>query len=252
MKMWQDDKTPQAEGRIENLKELVNAIAEHETIPAFLEHVSLVMDRQQDENEPQVTLMTLHASKGLEFPYVFLPGWEEEIFPSKRSLEEAGAQGLEEERRLAYVGITRARTAAYISYAAQRFVFGKTMYALPSRFIAEIPKEHAIEETDPGLYATPSSQQQYRPSYVKSFSNAYATQPLSAPATGGHGMLLEGQARELVYETEDGETIFTPGAKVFHDKFGYGIVISKRGDMLDIKFEHSGLKKVLSSFLKQG
>ncbi|MGE3769971.1 MAG: ATP-dependent helicase [Bdellovibrionales bacterium] len=245
--MWQQDKTPQAQGRLENLKELVNAMAEFESLPAFLEHVALVMDAAKDNDTPMVTLMTLHAAKGLEFGYVFLPGWEEDIFPSKRTLDESGSAGLEEERRLAYVGLTRARQQAYVSFASQRRVYGNTVYALPSRFVAEIPADNRIDEKDPGMYAAPSAA--YR-GQQGSFSNAYASRSFEPPAAS-KSVLLEGQVRELVYETEEGDTIFTPGARVFHDKFGYGTVVAKRTGMLEVKFDTSGLKKVADSFVQK-
>jgi DNA helicase-2/ATP-dependent DNA helicase PcrA len=245
--MWQQDKSAEAAGRLENLKELVSAMAEFESLPAFLEHVSLVMEASADNDTPMVTLMTLHAAKGLEFEYVFLPGWEEDIFPSKRTLDESGTQGLEEERRLAYVGITRARQQAYISYASQRRVYGNTVYAMPSRFVAEIPPEHKKEETDAGMHT--ASAPAYRHSAPPQ-AGFYAARPLATPIKPTSA-LLESTARELVYETDEGDIIFTPGARVFHDKFGYGTVVTKRGDMLDIKFQTSGLKKVLASFVQK-
>lgn len=140
--MWQADKSPEAPGRLDNLKEFVSAIAEFDTLESFLEHVSLVLEVTEQKDVDQISLMTLHGAKGLEFAYVFLPGWEEEIFPSRLSLSENGAKGLEEERRLAYVGITRARKKATISYVANRLMHGSWMNAIPSRFIAELPPEN--------------------------------------------------------------------------------------------------------------
>jgi len=138
--MWQNDKTPEAPGRLENLKELVNQLDNFENLQGFLEHVSLVMDNEQDSGGAKVSIMTLHAAKGLEFPAVFLPGWEDGLFPSQRSMDESGLKGLEEERRLAYVGITRAEEVCTISFAANRRVFGQWQNALPSRFIDELPR----------------------------------------------------------------------------------------------------------------
>lgn len=135
--MWQADKTPEAPGRLENLKELVKALESFENLQGFLEHVSLVMDNESDDGGAKVSIMTLHAAKGLEFPAVFLPGWEDGLFPSQRSMDESGLKGLEEERRLAYVGITRAEEVCTISFAGNRRVFGQWQSQMPSRFIDE-------------------------------------------------------------------------------------------------------------------
>jgi len=141
--MWQADKSPDSPARLDNLKELITAMAGFDTLEAFLEHVSLVMEVTENNRDNQVSIMTLHGAKGLEFPYVFLPGWEEEIFPSPLSLTENGLKGLEEERRLAYVGLTRARERAFVSHVASRFIHGRGINPLPSRFIGEIPEEHS-------------------------------------------------------------------------------------------------------------
>src|SRR6056300_785753 len=150
--MWQNDKTPEAAGRLENLKELVKALESFENLQGFLEHVSLIMDNESDDGGAKVSIMTLHAAKGLEFPAVFLPGWEDGLFPSQRSMDESGMKGLEEERRLAYVGITRAEELCTISFAANRRVYGQWQSALPSRFIDELPSAHVDVLTPPGLY----------------------------------------------------------------------------------------------------
>ena len=123
--MWMADKSPEAEGRLENLTELINAMQDFDSLQGFLEHISLVMDGDRDNEDGEVTLMTLHAAKGLEFDTVFLPGWEEGIFPSQRTIDENGAIGLEEERRLAYVGITRARRHVQLSFAGSRRIHGQ-------------------------------------------------------------------------------------------------------------------------------
>ena len=154
--MWQADKSPDAPGRLENLKELVVAMAEFENLGGFLEHVSLVMDNAADSAGDMVNLMTLHSAKGLEFDTVFLPGWEEGVFPSLRSLEESGLNGLEEERRLAYVGLTRARRRAFVSFAANRQIHGKWQSAARSRFIDELPDEHIEVTSEMGLAAAPA------------------------------------------------------------------------------------------------
>ena len=138
---WQNDKTPEGPGRLENLKELVKALEQFENLQGFLEHVSLIMDNTQEDEAAKVSIMTLHGAKGLEFPSVFLPGWEDGLFPSQRSMDESGLKGLEEERRLAYVGITRAEDICTISFTANRMVFGQWQSQLPSRFIDELPEE---------------------------------------------------------------------------------------------------------------
>ena len=150
--MWQNDKTPEAPGRLENLKELVKALEGFENLQGFLEHVSLIMDNENEEAGAKVTLMTLHAAKGLEFPAIFLPGWEDGLFPSQRSMDESGTRGLEEERRLAYVGITRAEEVCTISFAGNRRVYGQWQSQMPSRFIDELPEAHVEVLTPPGLY----------------------------------------------------------------------------------------------------
>src|SRR5690606_4005857 len=147
--MWQADKSPDSPGRLENLKELVRSMEEFETLGGFLEHISLVMDRDTVEAEDAVTIMTLHSAKGLEYDTVFLPGWEEGLFPSQRTMDELGRAGLEEERRLAYVGITRARKRARLSVAQNRRIHGLWQSALPSRFLDELPAD-AIEVKDTG------------------------------------------------------------------------------------------------------
>jgi len=154
--MLQADKSPQAQSRLDNLKELVRAMGQFGTLNEFLEHVELVMDNAEGSNShDQVQILTLHSAKGLEWPMVFLPGWEEEVFPSRRSLDEQGAKGLEEERRLAYVGITRARERAYISFAANRQIYGRWTSVLPSRFVDELPAQHVDAVSETG-YVAPS------------------------------------------------------------------------------------------------
>ena len=144
--MWQQDKSPEAPGRLENLKELVRALADFETLAGFLDHVSLVMENEENADGDRVSLMTLHGAKGLEFDTVFLPGWEEGLFPNQRAMDESGAKGLEEERRLAYVGLTRARRRAIVSHAANRRIYANWQSSIPSRFIDELPEEH-VERT---------------------------------------------------------------------------------------------------------
>ncbi|MBR1226797.1 MULTISPECIES: ATP-dependent helicase [unclassified Bradyrhizobium] len=137
--MWQKDRSADAAGRLDNLKELVRSMEEFENLQGFLEHISLVMDRDGGAEEEAVSLMTLHSAKGLEFDNVFLPGWEEGLFPSQRTLDEQGRAGLEEERRLAHVGLTRARRRAKLYFATNRRIHGTWTTTIPSRFLDELP-----------------------------------------------------------------------------------------------------------------
>jgi len=253
---WKSSKSPQAPSKLENLKELVNAAGEFDTLAGYLDHVSLVADINQDTSEGQVMLMTLHAAKGLEFPVVFLPGWEEEIFPSARSLDENGNEGLEEERRLAYVGITRARESCRISFAANRLVYGRWQNAMPSRFIDELPEKHVEVVSEPGLYGNAASELAAYSSFndMAETNDTYDTpgwrRAKSARGRTGSAPMLEGRA-ELVATSSPGSTSFRVGSRVFHQKFGYGHVVAAEGNKLEVDFDHSGHKKVIDSFLEQ-
>jgi len=254
--MWQADKTPEAPGRLENLKELVKALEEFENLQGFLEHVSLIMDNESDEAEEKVTIMTLHAAKGLEYPAVFLPGWEDGLFPSQRSMDESGLKGLEEERRLAYVGITRAEVLCTVSFAANRRVYGQWQSQLPSRFIDELPQEHVEVLTPPGLYGggygaaarvgggSPLEERAARsdaynsPGWKRMQARGGAARQVQSPAES-RGLTIDATA----------VSVFTKGDRVFHQKFGYGTVMGIEGDKLDIEFEHTGAKKVVARFV---
>ncbi len=254
--MWQAEKSPDAQGRLENLKELVKALNEFENLQGFLEHVSLVMDNEQDDAAPKVTIMTLHAAKGLEFPCVFLPGWEDGLFPSQRSMDESGVKGLEEERRLAYVGITRARRLCTISFAANRRVYNQWQSALPSRFIDELPPAHVEVLTPPGLYgggygaAAPASRTESRLMDGAARADVYnspgwrrmqarsADRPVSQPR----------EARDMVIDASAAPS-FDLGARVFHQKFGHGTVVAIEGDKLTIDFDKAGQKNVVARFV---
>lgn len=227
--MWQAEKTPDAQGRLENLRELVSAMAEFETLSAFLEHVSLVMENAETSTEPKVTLMTLHGAKGLEFECVFLPGWEEGLFPSQRSMDENGASGLEEERRLAYVGITRAKKRAFIAYAGNRRIYGNWTSSIASRFIEELPDDHIAVSSDMGLHGGGRS--------MHWDSSGFAAQRTAPSATT---VPVRKSAGGIV-----------AGSRVFHEKFGGGTVINTDGNKLDVKFDAAGLKRVLDSFVTQ-
>jgi DNA helicase-2/ATP-dependent DNA helicase PcrA len=268
--MWQADKSPDAPGRLENLKELVQALEEFENLQGFLEHVSLVMDNDTDEAGAKVSIMTLHGAKGLEFSNVFLPGWEDGLFPSQRTMDESGMKGLEEERRLAYVGLTRARVHLTVSFAANRHIYGRWQSSLPSRFIDELPPDHVDVLTPPGLYGG-------------GFGAAAATSATAPPGASGGSVLEEraanastynspgwkrmaarrgehglGQpqdvraraARNMVIDAEAASR-FETGTRVFHQKFGYGRISEIEGDKLTVAFEKAGEKKVVASYVTQ-
>ena len=258
--MWQADKTPEGPGRLENLKELVKALEQFENLQGFLEHVSLIMDNESSEEGAKVSIMTLHAAKGLEFPAVFLPGWEDGLFPSQRSMDESGTKGLEEERRLAYVGITRAEEVCTISFAGNRRVFGQWQSALPSRFIDELPEDHVEVLTPPGLYgggfgaagmggfgggsassgieSRVAEANVYNSPGWKRLQSRSAQRPVSQPR----------ESRDTVIDLQ-AVSAHAVGERVFHQKFGYGVIAAIEGDKLDIEFEKAGAKKVVARFV---
>ena len=250
--MWQNDKTPEAAGRLENLKELVKALEQFENLQGFLEHVSLVMDNDSQDGEEKVSIMTLHAAKGLEFPVVFLPGWEDGLFPSQRSMDESGLKGLEEERRLAYVGITRAERICTISFAGNRRVFGQWQSSMPSRFIDELPDDHVEVLTPPGLYgggygaaATPSSLHEAAANADGYNSPGWRRMQERA---GQRGVSQAKEARHMIIDAT-AVPAYDLGVRVFHQKFGYGAVIGTEGDKLEIAFDKAGVKKVVAKFV---
>ncbi len=245
---WQNDKTPEAPGRLENLKELVNQLDNFENLQGFLEHVSLVMDNEQDSGGPKVSIMTLHAAKGLEFPAVFLPGWEDGLFPSQRSMDESGLKGLEEERRLAYVGITRAEEVCTISFAANRRVFGQWQNSMPSRFIDELPEDHVGVLTPPGLYGggQVSAGIETRAAQANVY-NSPGWKRMQA-RQGQYGMSQPRESRNTVIDAT-AVASFTLGERVFHQKFGYGGVVGIEGDKVEVEFDKAGTKKVVARFL---
>ena len=262
---WKNDKTPEAPGRLENLKELVKALEGFENLQGFLEHVSLIMDNEKQSDGAKISIMTLHAAKGLEFPMVFLPGWEDGLFPSQRSMDESGLKGLEEERRLAYVGVTRAEEVCTISFAANRRVYGQWQSALPSRFIDELPSEHVDVLTPPGLYgggygaagmaanASPATQSMVGSDIFDRVSKAdvYNSPGWKRLQERGAQRSMR-QPSESKHMTIDLTAIseFTLGDRVFHQKFGYGEVLGIEGDKLDIEFDKAGPKKVVAQYIQ--
>ncbi len=257
IEMWKNSKSPQAPGKLDNLKELIQGVSEFDTLEGYLDHVALVAERNENETSGCVWLMTLHAAKGLEFPVVFLPGWEEEIFPSKRSLDEKGNAALEEERRLAYVGITRAEESCRISFAANRQIFGRWQTAIPSRFIDELPEDHVEVMSEPGLYGNAAADLASHSSFdgQKLRDDAYYDNPgwRRARAAGSRRIsdppLIEGRAK-AVSVSAPGKSKFEKGQRVFHQKFGYGKVSAIEGQKLTVDFEHSGPKKVIDTFIE--
>ncbi|HET7887633.1 MAG TPA: 3'-5' exonuclease, partial [Bradyrhizobium sp.] len=279
--MWQKDRSADAAGRLDNLKELVRSMEEFENLQGFLEHISLVMDRDGGAEEEAVSLMTLHSAKGLEFDNVFLPGWEEGLFPSQRTLDEQGRAGLEEERRLAHVGLTRARRRAKIYFATNRRIHGTWSTTIPSRFLDELPA-HNVEITESKGGSGWGGAGGFGPSRfdnVESFGSSYATpgwqraqanrargggrqnygfeerqSPFGSRDTGGFAkpkrapLVIEG---ELIAKSTGTTSDFSLQDRVFHQKFGYGHVVKIDGNKLTIAFEKAGEKKVVDSFVER-
>ncbi|WP_421790914.1 ATP-dependent helicase [Hyphobacterium sp.] len=252
--MWREDKSPQAAGRLDNLKELVRSMGEFDTLEAYLEHVSLVADIDTASDGDEVSLMTLHAAKGLEFPLVFLPGWEETVFPSQRALDEKGTSALEEERRLAYVGLTRARERAIISFTANRMIFGRWQSVIPSRFVDELPADHAEAVSDTGYYDSGPGFEGVK-EQADPFNSSYSSpgwkryQAASGAGRKGSAAVIEGKAN-YVETSSAGSGQWKPGDRCFHDKFGYGTVQRADGAKLTVAFDKAGEKKVVESFVR--
>jgi DNA helicase-2/ATP-dependent DNA helicase PcrA len=255
------DRGPTSQTRLENLKELVQSMAGYETLQAYLEHVSLVMDLDRGAGEDAVQIMTLHAAKGLEFPLVFLPGWEEGVFPSQRSMDEKGEKGLEEERRLAYVGITRARQEARISFAANRQVYGRWTSQLPSRFVDELPLANVEAASETGYYGGGPGMQQTASRWddSASFGQGYSSPGWKrAQERNYHGgpagrtQVIEGEGRLVAVSDTGKASAYQRGDRVFHIKFGYGAVTHVEGNKLTVSFDKAGEKKVIDSFVEKG
>ncbi|HWA62407.1 MAG TPA: UvrD-helicase domain-containing protein [Caulobacteraceae bacterium] len=253
------DKGPTSQTRLENLKELVQSMGAFETLEAYLEHVSLVMDLERDGGDDAVQIMTLHSAKGLEFPLVFLPGWEEGVFPSQRSMDEKGEKGLEEERRLAYVGITRAREEARISFAANRQVYGRWTSQLPSRFVDELPAAHVEAASETGYYGGGPGMREAgsrwddvsygagydSPGWKRAHARGYAGGP------PGRTQVIEGEGRLVAVSDPAHASAYAKGDRVFHQKFGYGAIRMIEGNKLTVAFDKAGEKKVIDSFVER-
>ncbi|MEZ5647868.1 MAG: UvrD-helicase domain-containing protein [Alphaproteobacteria bacterium] len=232
--MWQADRSAEAPGRLENLKELVAALAEFENLNGFLEHVALVMENDGSTEGARVSIMTLHGAKGLEFDTVFLPGWEEGVFPNPRSLDENGAAGLEEERRLAYVGITRARRRLTILSVANRRIYGTWQSCIPSRFLDELPAEDIERSGSPGLSAGANR----AVGVLREMRTGWQRAQLSSSSSGGY-------APDDIYDE------IATGDRIFHVKFGMGTVLATDMDRLTIAFDAAGEKTVVAGFVRK-
>jgi len=281
--MWQKDRSADAAGRLENLKELVRSMEEFENLQGFLEHIALVMDAEQSDGEERVSIMTLHSAKGLEFDTVFLPGWEEGLLPHQRSLDEQGRAGLEEERRLAHVGLTRARKRAKIYFVSNRRIHGSWSSTIPSRFIDELPEAHVEVQQSKGGFGGFGGYGGYGTSRfdeMQSFGSTYSTPGWQrAQARGQRGgfedetqdfedqdaegrpapraprrnpprapLTIEG---ELVAKSTGTVSPFSIGDRVFHIKFGNGDVVAVEGNKLTIAFDKAGEKRVVDSFVQR-
>ena len=285
--MWQADRSAEAPGRLENLKELIRSMEEYESLRSFLEHVALVMDAEQNENLDAVNIMTLHSAKGLEFETVILPGWEEGLFPHQRALDEGGRSGLEEERRLAYVGLTRAKKNLHIWFVSNRRIHGLWQSTIPSRFLEELPEAHVevvaggdsyggyggrgggygqsrFDRADPfeNTYSTPGWQraQQNRSDATRNNWGSRSGAKVERIGYGETDSVLGAGRGSVKGRTIDGELVaksvsetpsnFDVGDRVFHIKFGNGNVSSIEGNKLTIDFDKAGQKRVLDSFVK--
>jgi DNA helicase-2/ATP-dependent DNA helicase PcrA len=264
--MWQLDRSAEAPGRLENLKELINNMGEYESLGGFLEHVSLVMDAAGGADDQAVSIMTLHSAKGLEFDTVYLPGWEEGLFPSQRTVDESGKAGLEEERRLAYVGLTRARKRAAIWFVSNRRVHGLWQSTVPSRFLDDLPEDH-VEVSEPasyggygtGAYGSGGNYGGSRFDRMEPFNSAYSTpgwqraqanRDAADPRKRVSRQPLTIEGELIAKSVIGGDARFSRGDRVFHQKFGGGTVAAVDGNKLTVDFDKAGQKRVVDSFVE--
>jgi DNA helicase-2/ATP-dependent DNA helicase PcrA len=251
--MLQADRSAESAGRLENLAELTRAMEDYDSLGGFLEHVSLVMDNDEAREGDRVTIMTIHAAKGLEFDTVYLPGWEEGVFPSQRALDEGGLAALEEERRLAYVAITRARRKCTIFHAANRRIYGQWTSSIPSRFLAELPDDHIEQETTmtggESLWRAQWSERADPFAHVARPSRGPGWQRASRTAYNPEPQRIIEARASAVSLGNQGRTDLALGQRIFHTKFGYGTIEAIEGNKLEIEFEKAGRKKVLDSFV---
>ncbi|SNS45607.1 ATP-dependent helicase [Sphingopyxis indica] len=258
--MLKADRSIEAAGRLEDLQQIPRLMEEYETLEAFLEHISLVTAADQEATQEQVTIMTIHAAKGLEFDHVFLAGWEDGVFPSQRAMDEGGTASLEEERRLAYVAITRARQRASIYHAANRRIYGQWMSSIPSRFIAEIPPEHVESENsfgggqslwranwsaqgDPFAHVAernPARTMTRGPAWQRAVAQSSTITRAPAPSEKGPAASVGAKPRSDL----------AIGMRVFHEKFGYGEIMDIDGNKLEVEFDQAGPKRVLDGFVR--
>ncbi len=288
--MWKADRSADAPGRLDNLKELVRALGEYESLRAFLEHVALVMEAQGEGGEDAVSVMTLHSAKGLEFETVFLPGWEEGLFPHQRALDEGGRSGLEEERRLAYVGLTRAKRNLHVWFASNRRIHGLWQSTIPSRFVDELPEAHVEVVESGGNYggygvgrqnpygasrfdqsSDPFRGSYSSPGWARAQANRSEATQKNWGTRSGHAVERIGYGEtdsgfgagrgSVKGRTIDGELVaksvsstpsrFAVGDRVFHQKFGNGDVTAIEGNKLTISFDRAGEKRVLEGFVER-